>query len=75
MVGCWNDELVLIIGLVLIIRGYQIYQIHNWEPVNYPKIFFFINGSKIVRDEQPAGFKNGGFLKTSQLHKCGFAYI
>ena len=29
----------------------------------------------MVLDEQPTGFKNGGFLKTSQLHKCGFAYI
>jgi hypothetical protein len=38
-------------------------------------MFFFINGSKMVRDEQPTGFKNGGFLKTSQLPKCGFAYI
>jgi hypothetical protein len=28
-----------------------------------------------VLDEQPTGFKNVGFLKTSQLHKCGFAYI
>jgi hypothetical protein len=26
-------------------------------------------------DEQPTGFKNGGFLKTSQLNKCRFAYI
>jgi hypothetical protein len=26
-------------------------------------------------DEQPTGFKNGGVLKTSQLRKCGFAYI
>jgi hypothetical protein len=25
-------------------------------------------------DEQPKGFENGGFLKTSQLHKCGFAF-
>jgi hypothetical protein len=29
----------------------------------------------MVIDEQPTGFKDGGFLKTSQLHKCGFAYI
>jgi hypothetical protein len=29
----------------------------------------------MMLDEQPTGFKNGGFLKTSQLHKCGFAYI
>jgi hypothetical protein len=29
----------------------------------------------MVLDEQPKGFKNGGFLKTSQLRKCGFAYI
>jgi hypothetical protein len=30
----------------------------------------------MVIDEQQTGFKNGGFLKTSQLHKyCGFAYI
>jgi hypothetical protein len=29
----------------------------------------------MVLDEQPTGFKNGGFLQTSQLHKCGFAYI
>jgi hypothetical protein len=29
----------------------------------------------MVLDEQPTGFKKGGFLKTSQLHKCGFAYI
>jgi hypothetical protein len=56
-------------------RGYQIYQIHSWKPVNYTKIFFFITASKMVLDEQPTGFKNGGFLKTSQLHKCGFPYI
>jgi hypothetical protein len=29
----------------------------------------------MVLDEQPTGSKNGGFLKTSQLNKCGFAYI
>jgi hypothetical protein len=29
----------------------------------------------MVIDEQPTGFKNGGFLKTSQLHKGRFAYI
>jgi hypothetical protein len=29
----------------------------------------------MVLAERPTGFKNGGFLKTSQLHKCGFAYI
>jgi hypothetical protein len=29
----------------------------------------------MVLDEQPTSFKNGGFLKTSQLNKCGFAYI
>jgi hypothetical protein len=29
----------------------------------------------MVLDEQPTGSKNGGFLKTSQLHNCGFAYI
>jgi hypothetical protein len=29
----------------------------------------------MVLDEQPTGFRNDGFLKTSQLHKCGFAYI
>jgi hypothetical protein len=29
----------------------------------------------VVLDEHPTGFKNGGFWKTSQLHKCGFAYI
>jgi hypothetical protein len=29
----------------------------------------------MVLDEKPTGFKNGGFLKTSQLYKCGFAYI
>jgi hypothetical protein len=29
----------------------------------------------MVLDEQPTGFKKGEFLKTSQLHKCGFAYI
>jgi hypothetical protein len=29
----------------------------------------------MVIDEQQTGFKNVGFLKTSQLHKCGFAYI
>jgi hypothetical protein len=29
----------------------------------------------MVIDEQQTGFKNGGFLKNSQLHKCGFAYI
>jgi hypothetical protein len=56
-------------------RGYQIYQIHHWKPVNYPRIFFFKNGSKTVIDKQPKCFKNGGFLKTSQLHKCGFACI
>jgi hypothetical protein len=38
-------------------------------------MFFFITASKMVLDEQPTGSKNGGFLKTSQLHKCGFAYI
>jgi sensor histidine kinase YesM len=32
-------------------------------------------GFKMVIDEQQTGFKNVGFLKTSQLHKCGFAYI
>jgi hypothetical protein len=26
-------------------------------------------------DEQPTGFKNGGFLKNSQLNKCEMAYI
>jgi hypothetical protein len=30
---------------------------------------------QMVLDEQSTGFKNGGFVKTSQLHKCGFAYI
>jgi hypothetical protein len=39
------------------------------------KSFSSITASKMVLDEQPTGFKNGGFLKTSQLHKCGFAYI
>jgi hypothetical protein len=29
----------------------------------------------MVLDAQPTGFKNGGFLKTSQLHKWGLAYI
>jgi hypothetical protein len=29
----------------------------------------------MVLDEKPTDFKNGVFLKTSQLHKCGFAYI
>jgi hypothetical protein len=29
----------------------------------------------MVIDEQPTGFQSDGFLKTSQLHKCGFAYI
>jgi hypothetical protein len=29
----------------------------------------------MVLDEQPTGSENGGFLKTSQLNKCGFAYI
>jgi hypothetical protein len=29
----------------------------------------------MVLDEQPTGLKNGGFLKTSQLHKFGFSYI
>jgi hypothetical protein len=29
----------------------------------------------MVLDEQPTGFKKGRFLKTSQLDKCGFAYI
>jgi hypothetical protein len=29
----------------------------------------------MVIDEQSTGFKNGGFLKTSQLRKSGFAYI
>jgi hypothetical protein len=29
----------------------------------------------MVIDEQPTGFKNGGFFKTSQLCKCGFGYI
>jgi hypothetical protein len=29
----------------------------------------------MVLDEQPTAFKNGRFLKTSQLHKCGFGYI
>jgi hypothetical protein len=29
----------------------------------------------MVIDEQPTGFQIGGFLKTIQLHKCGFAYI
>jgi hypothetical membrane protein len=38
------------------------------------KSFFFITASKILLDEQPKGFENGGFLKTSQLHKCGFAF-
>jgi hypothetical protein len=28
----------------------------------------------MVLDAQPTGFKNGGFLKTSQLNKCRFAY-
>jgi hypothetical protein len=42
---------------------------------SYPKMFFFITASKMVLDEQPTGSKNGGFLKTSQLHNCGFSYI
>jgi hypothetical protein len=46
-------------------RGYQIYQIHSQKPVNCPKKFDFITASKMVLDEQPTGFKNGGFLKTS----------
>jgi hypothetical protein len=29
----------------------------------------------MVIDEQQTGFQYGGFLKTSQLHECGFAYI
>jgi hypothetical protein len=29
----------------------------------------------MVLDAQPTGSKNGGFLKTSQLPKCRFAYI
>jgi hypothetical protein len=29
----------------------------------------------MVLDEQSTGFKDGGFLKTSQLHECEFAYI
>jgi hypothetical protein len=29
----------------------------------------------MVIDEQQTGFQYGGFLKNSQLHKCGFAYI
>jgi hypothetical protein len=29
----------------------------------------------MVIDDQKTGFKNGRFLKTSQLHKCGFAHI
>jgi hypothetical protein len=29
----------------------------------------------MVIDEKQTGFINGGFLKTSQLNKCGFAYI
>jgi hypothetical protein len=34
-----------------------------------------MNESKTVSDEQPTGFQNCAFLKTSQLHKCVFAYI
>jgi hypothetical protein len=30
-------------------------------------MFFFITASKMVLDEQPTGFKNGGFLKTSHF--------
>jgi hypothetical protein len=29
----------------------------------------------MVSDEQPTGFENGSFLKTSQLNKGGFAHI
>jgi hypothetical protein len=43
------------------------------QSITYPN--FFINGSKMMIDEQPTGLKNGGFLKTSQLHNDGSAYI
>jgi hypothetical protein len=39
------------------------------------KSFSSLLHPQMVLDEQPTGFKNGGFVKTSQLHKCGFAYI
>jgi hypothetical protein len=56
-------------------RGYQISEIQHLKPVDYPKIFFFTNGSPKVQDEVPACLKNGGFFKTSQLNDGGFAYI
>jgi hypothetical protein len=45
------------------------------KPVNYPKIFFFTNGSPKVQDEVLGCLKNGGFFKTIQLNDGGFAYI
>jgi hypothetical protein len=39
------------------------------------KSFSSFIGFKMVIDEQQTGFQYGGFLKNSQLHKCGFAYI
>jgi hypothetical protein len=56
-------------------RGYQIYKIHHGKPVNYPKIFFFTNGSPKGKDEEKTCFEKDKFFKTSQLNSGGFGYI
>jgi hypothetical protein len=66
---------ILLTSLFMLIGGikYTKSAIRNQSIIQI--FFFFIIEFKMVIDEQQTGFQNGGFLKPSQLHKCGFAYI